>query len=67
MKDKIPISMKLVIELARHHARKAGIGVKISNSYTTYIRNLICRAMPAAEQYLTGGRRNADLEDQLEL
>lgn len=67
LKDRIQLSMKLVIELARHNARKVGVGVQFSNSYTTHVRNLICVALPEAKEYLTGGRRTADVRDSLEL
>ena len=67
LKDEIAISMKLVVEVARHNARKGGISVQLSNSYTTYIRNLICMAMPEAEKYLTGGQRVAQDKDELSL
>lgn len=67
LKAEVPVSMKLVVELARHHARKSGISLRLSNGYTTYIRNLICMEMPEARKYLTGGRRSADVEDRLEL
>ncbi|KKN24120.1 hypothetical protein LCGC14_0898090 [marine sediment metagenome] len=67
LKDEIAISMKLVVEMARYNARKVGIGVRISNSYTTYVRDLICVELPAAEKYLTGGRRKVKDEDELSL
>ena len=67
LKDKIPVSMKFVVEMARHNALKAGIGVRVSNTFTTYVRNLICVALPEAEDYLTGGRRKASTDDPLEL
>ncbi len=67
LRDEIPISMKLIIEMARHNARKLGVGVRISNSYTTYIRDLICAEVAGAEKYLTGGRRKVTIEDRLEL
>lgn len=67
LKDKIPFSMKLVVEMARHSALKEGIGVQLSNSYTTYVRDLICVELPEAEKYLTGGQRKAKEEDRLAL
>ena len=56
-KDGVPFSCKLVHEMLRHKLNVAGIGVKASNSYTTYFARMLCDFDPDLNGKLTGWKR----------
>ena len=66
MKDGVPFSMKLVIEMLRHRFNVKGTGVRLSsNSYTTYFARLLCDWEPKFLNMITGYKKAAEGCDPL--